>query len=271
MATAKEKIVLGSGKLYIAVWDGASIPADGTLEVEQNLLGYIQGGATLEYKPEFYTAEDDLGLAKKNIMTKEEVILKSGVMTWNGRTLSKLCATARVTETGTKRTVKFGGIVNQNNDNYVLRFVHEDTTDGDIRITVVGTNTTGFSFAFAKDKETVLDVEFKAVPHDDDGTLVLYEEEIALDPLVVTSVAGAATGKTALTVVPALTGGCTYVYKTDTTVTLPAFGDDLTTGWTAWNGTDDITATTGNEIAVCEVDEDTLAMAGGKTTVVSKA
>lgn len=271
MATAKEKIVLGSGKLYIQVWDGAAIPADNVLEVDQNLLGLIQGGATLEYKPEYYDTSDDLGLAKKIIMTKEDVTLKSGVMTWNGRTLAKLCATARVIETGTKRTVKFGGIVNQNNDSYVLRFVHEDTADGDIRITIVGSNTTGFSFAFAKDKETVLDVEFKAVPQDDEGTLVLYEEEIALDPLVVTSVAGATSGKTAITVAPTLTSGCTYVYKTDASVTLPAFGDELTTGWTAWNGTDDITATTGNEIAICEIDEDDLAQAGGKTTVVSKA
>ena len=29
-----------------------------------------------------------------------------------------------------------------------------------------------------KDKETVIDAEFKAVPHDSEGTLIVYEEEI---------------------------------------------------------------------------------------------
>ena len=45
---------------------------------------------------------------------------------------------------------------------YVIHFVHKDETDGDIRVTIVGNNQAGFSFAFAKDKETVIDAEFKA-------------------------------------------------------------------------------------------------------------
>ena len=57
---AVEKITLGSGKLYVAEWTD-SIPADASLETDANLIGYIQGGATLTYTPEFYTAEDDLG------------------------------------------------------------------------------------------------------------------------------------------------------------------------------------------------------------------
>lgn len=60
----------------------------------------------------------------------------------------------------------------------MIRFHHEDKVDGDIRVTIVGRNEAGFSLAFAKDKETVVDAEFKAAPHDTDGTLILYEEEI---------------------------------------------------------------------------------------------
>lgn len=178
MPTADEKIVLGSGKLYTSVFANGTIPDDATLEVETNLLGLIQGGATLEYKPKFYEVTDDLGLVQKVILTDEEVILKSGVMTWNGNTLTKLCSTARVTEAAGKRTVKIGGIGKQDGKQYVTRFVHEDPVDGDIRVTIVGSNQAGFSLAFKKDKETVVDAEFKAMPLDNEGTKIIYEEEI---------------------------------------------------------------------------------------------
>lgn len=174
-----ERIILGSGMLYIDEFTG-TIPEDATIEVADKLLGNIKGGATLEYKPEYYTAEDDLGLIKKTTMTKEEVSLKSGIMAWCGTTLKKLCSTARVTEDSVNklRTVKIGGVGNQDGKKYLIRFLHEDAVDGDVRITIVGSNQSGFSLAFAKDKETVIDAEFKAEPLDGEGTLVIYEEAI---------------------------------------------------------------------------------------------
>lgn len=173
-----EVITLGSGKLYIAEYAG-TIPESLTLEVTGNLIGHISGGASLEYTPEFYTASDDLGLVSKTILTAEEVLLKSGILTWNGDTLEKLSATGRVTEAAGKRTLKIGGINNQSGTEYVIRFVHEDAVDGDIRITIVGKNQAGFTLAFAKDAETVVDAEFKATPNlDSEGTLVIIEEEI---------------------------------------------------------------------------------------------
>lgn len=178
MATEAEKIVLGSGKLYVMEYTAQTIPTDLLLEVADNLLGFISGGATLDYKPSYYEAKDDLGLASKTVLTEEEVSLKSGVMTWNGNTLKKLCSTARVVEGAGKRTVKIGGIANQDRKNYVIRFVHEDAIDGDIRVTIVGSNQAGFSMAFLKDKETVIDAEFKAMPHDAEGTKIIFEEEI---------------------------------------------------------------------------------------------
>lgn len=175
-ATAGEKIVLGSGKLYTTEFTGEIDDTD--IETEDNLLGLIQGGATLEYKPSFYEAKDDLGLVRKTILTEEEATLKSGIMTWNGKTLEKLCSTATVTEANGKRTVKVGGIGKQDGKKHLLRFVHEDKADGDIRLTIVGNNQAGFSLAFQKDKETVIDAEYKAQPMDDEGTLIIYEEEI---------------------------------------------------------------------------------------------
>lgn len=172
-----ETITLGSGYLYITEFTG-TLPANEEIEKKENNAGYIQGGASLEYKPEFYTAEDDLGKVKKTIITKEEAKLKSGVLTWNGTTLKKLSATARIEEKNGIRIIKIGGIANNDNKNYVIHFVHKDAIDGDVRVTIVGKNTAGFTLAFAKDKETVIDAEFTAMPSDEDGTLINYQEEI---------------------------------------------------------------------------------------------
>ena len=181
MAEVK-RITLGSGKLYAKLFDGALPEIDAiksTIAVADNLLGYIQGGATLEYKPTFYEAKDDLGYVQETIITEEEATLKSGIMTWNGNTLNKLCDTARVTESQEKktRTVKIGGIGNMKREKYVLVFHHEDKIDGDIWLIIVGQNQAGFTLAFAKDKETVIDAEFKCLAQDTEGTLIQYVEE----------------------------------------------------------------------------------------------
>jgi hypothetical protein len=173
-----EVITLGSGDLMIKEYNDV-MPAYTDFDVETDLLGRIQGGATLEYKGEWYEAKDDTGKAVKTIITEEEATLKSGVFTWNGKTLAKLCATARVTEKDGIRIVKIGGVGNQDNKSYALCFHHTDKVDGDVWLVVRAVNQGGFSLAFAKDKETVINAEFKCLPQDDEGTLIQYVEEIA--------------------------------------------------------------------------------------------
>lgn len=110
----KESIVLGSGDLYCTEFEGTDkeLPTNEALETEENRLGYIKGGAEIEYAPSFYEAKDDMGKVSKVIITEEEATFKSGIMTWCGTTLQKLCQTARVTEDKAKkkRIVKIGGI-----------------------------------------------------------------------------------------------------------------------------------------------------------------
>ena len=173
-----EVITLGSGDLLIKEYSDA-MPAYSDFNVETDLLGRIQGGATLEYSGEWYEAKDDTGKVVKTIITEEEATLKSGVCTWNGKTLTKLCSTARVTESSGIRTVKIGGVGNHDGKSYALCFHHADKTDGDVWIVIRGVNQGGFSLAFAKDKETVIDAEFKCLPQDDEGTLIQYVEEIS--------------------------------------------------------------------------------------------
>lgn len=182
MATNKrdaEVITLGSGDLMIKEYTGDTMPAYTEFDAETDLLGRIQGGATIEYSGEWYEAKDDTGKAVKTIITEEEALLKSGVITWNGKTLEKLCSTARVTESGGIRTVKLGGVGNHNGKSYAICFHHTDKADGDVWIVVRAVNQGGFSLAFVKDKETVIDAEFKCLPQDNEGTLIQYVEEIA--------------------------------------------------------------------------------------------
>lgn len=172
-----EVITLGSGDLMIKEFTDV-MPAYTDFDVETDLLGRIQGGATLEYSGSWYEAKDDTGKIAKTIITEEEAKLKSGVITWNGKTLTKLCSTARVTEDGGIRTVKIGGVGNNDGKSYALCFHHTDKTDGDVWLVVRAVNQGGFSLAFAKDKETVIDAEFKCLPQDEEGTLIQYIEEI---------------------------------------------------------------------------------------------
>lgn len=173
-----KKITLGSGNLLCKEYSG-TMPAYSDFDDEDDLLGRIQGGATLEYKGTWYTAKDDTGKVVKTLITDEEAVLKSGIITWNGDTLAKLCSTARVTDSNGIRTVKIGGVGNHDGKSYAICFHHIDKVDGDVWVVIRAVNQGGFSLAFAKDKETVVDAEFMCLSQDDEGTLIQYVEETA--------------------------------------------------------------------------------------------
>lgn len=173
----KNTITLGSGKIYLTAF-AEEMPTVDTLCVEENLLGHIKGGAALEYTQEIYEEKDDLGLVSKIITTSEEAILKCGLITWNGETLKKLVERCASTESAGKRTTKIGGAGNAQGGYYAICFMHEDKTDGNVWILIKGRNTAGATLTFAVDEGTVVEPEFKAMPHDDAGTLVELIEEI---------------------------------------------------------------------------------------------
>lgn len=173
----KDTVTLGSGKIYLQTFS-ESMPTVDTLCVESNLLGYIKGGASLEYTQETYEEKDDLGYVSKIITTNEEAVLKCGLLTWNGATLKKLLDRCSSTEASGKRTTKIGGAGNAQGGYYAICFHHEDKTDGDLWIMIKGRNTAGATLTFATNAGTTVDPEFKALPHDSDGTLVELIEEI---------------------------------------------------------------------------------------------
>lgn len=87
--------------------------------------------------------------------------------------------------------------------------------------------------------------------------------------MTVTSVAGNTSGTTKITVVPALTGGNSYKYKTAANPSIPAYGQECKTGYTAWDGSSEITAATGQKIVLVEVTADNKCTAAGITVVTA--
>lgn len=106
------------------------------------------------------------------------------------------------------------------------------------------------------------------------GTQALMEDTIFYvqegESLTVTSVTGTTSGKTKITVTPTLASGNSYKYKTATNPTVPEHDAVCTTGYTAWNGTDEISATAGQKIVIVEVDSDNKAKRVGQATIVVK-
>jgi hypothetical protein len=173
---SKESITLGSGKIYLMDYADA-MPEVADICKDENLLGYIKGGASLEYTQETSEERDDLGIVSKIITTTEEALLKCGLLTWNGETLTKLIDRCKTEVADGKRVTKIGGAGNAQGGYYAICFAHEDKVDGNLWILIKGRNTAGATITFAADEGTVIEPEFKALPHDTDGTLIQLIEE----------------------------------------------------------------------------------------------
>ncbi|WP_297637948.1 hypothetical protein [uncultured Clostridium sp.] len=171
-----QDVTLGSGELYIKEFAG-TMPENAALEVAENKIGDIQGGATVSYKPNVYTVVGDSGVTHKCFVTDSEVTFKSGILTWDNEVLEKISLCGELTKTAGKSTLKLGkrGAIK----NYIVRFVHTKDDNKKYRVTIVGTSQNGFELAFAGDKETVIHAEFVAGTLDADGTKLILEEEIA--------------------------------------------------------------------------------------------
>ena len=145
-----------------------------------------------------------------------------------------------------------------------------------------------------KDQTASLDATFYSRDSDNAYRLIADEDEISMDmafinafftavcnqpsgtvvgSLTATSIAGTLSGSTKITVTPTITVGNSYVYKTAASIILPSLNDmcSVAAGYTTWAGTADITAVTGDQIEIVEVDSTFRAIKAGKTTVVAKA
>ena len=84
--------------------------------------------------------------------------------------------------------------------------------------------------------------------------MVFYSKEgSGLQTIFVTSFESGTAGKTSISINYTKGSSESYKYKLGSAPASVAYEDVLTTGWTAWNGTDAITATTGQYITVAVV------------------
>lgn len=171
MAEKKDRIALGSGKCYLAEFDG-KLPTIEELKTDKNLFSKTKEGAELEYTRDSYTEESDDGAVKKTIITKEDAKLRPGFIVINSGVIEKLVSTGRVEEKEDRTIVKVGGLNNDDGKSYAILFYHEDKKDGDIAILIVGKNSAGLKLAFKKSAGSILNPEFIAEPQDDEGTLI---------------------------------------------------------------------------------------------------
>lgn len=96
------------------------------------------------------------------------------------------------------------------------------------------------------------------------------EGDGALKGLTVTSAAGTAEGTTKLTAAPTKASGNSYKYKLGTTSQPVVYGQ-IVKNWTAWDGSADIQAESGQVATVVECDSSYKAVGSGSVTVNAKA
>lgn len=101
--------------------------------------------------------------------------------------------------------------------------------------------------------------------------LIMDSSDRQLDSVTVTSEAGTQTGDTAITADPEpdTESGEYFAYKIGDAAQSVTYGMPVVTGWTAWNGTSEITAASGKVITVVIANAENRAIASGYATVVS--
>lgn len=157
------------------------------------------------------------------------------------------------------QTLTYEGTFSSREDGYVKLTVHEDAN---------------VDSKEEAEHKAIIAAWFDGVPTiATDGTLTPATKPGTgvLGTLTVTSAEGAATGETKITVSPAKESGNSYKYKTAASITMPAYDESAATGYTAWDGSADIAATSGNKILIVEVDSTDKIKKAGEATVVSKA
>lgn len=184
MAGETQKVTMGAGKWYVVPWESGAIDFE-TLCVDDNLMGYTQGGAQITYTPETYTIEDDIGMVRRTFQTKGTSEMKTGLLTFTIKSLAALMSTgaisekaATTSETGMNTLKLSGGKTTLKK--LLVGFVYTDDETGlKTYAGMVATNIAPLALAFMKDKETVVDMTFSGESNGVDTTILTIAEETA--------------------------------------------------------------------------------------------
>lgn len=176
------RVVMGAGKWYVAPYTTGALDLT-TLCVEDNLMGYTQGGATVTFTPETYTIEDDIGMVRRTFQTKADATMQTGLLTFTIQSLAALLSVGQVSESAASATARGKTVLKLGGGKSALKrfcvaFVYTDDETGfNTTIGMIATNTEPLELAFAKDAETVVDLTFTASSNGVDDTILVIEEE----------------------------------------------------------------------------------------------
>lgn len=186
------------------------------------------------------------------------------------------CAQANGTTIGSAKVIKAGTVYPANNSS-AMGIVYEDVdvTNGDMPGSIVVDGVV-YEDKLPASVESDAKSAMSGIRFISTSPAVTRPAWIAGDmiALSVTSAASASnTGKTKVTVSGyTLKTGESLKYKIDSsTAPTVAKGNTTWTGWTNWNGTDEISSTTGYKITVAVADTAGAAIGSGSATITVKA
>lgn len=251
-----------------------------------NIIGATSGGVNFTATPEYVDFGDDVDNCPKNVkelkkLVSWEVKMAGSFISVTAELAKTLVAAAD--EDGSGKVVPRNELLSRDfKDIWWIgdySNINSDTTEEQAGFCAIhllnGLSTTGFAIQSTKNGKGVFAFEFTGHYSIDSTDVVPFElfiqegteDEYSMD---VTSVAGTTTGTTKITISETPGTGETLKYKTGSSVPIPEEGSSVT-AYSNWDGTADITATTGNDIVVVILDSNNKTVHAGKTTVVSKA
>lgn len=172
---------LGSGELYMVAHTAPqsgtdTIPAASTVCVAANQVGYIKGGATITYTPNVYDVKSDMNEINEHFIASEDVSMKTGLLTWNIDVIKTLVNNETAISEQGASGILIGGKGFTKMDKYDIYFKATTSNGGKDRyFGFIGVSVKGLNLVYQPDKETVVDVEFKACA-DANGKLLRIEE-----------------------------------------------------------------------------------------------
>lgn len=183
-ANGNNEIILGGGAVYIMPVTGiTAIPADTDIEVAQYNVGWCEGGFKVNYKPKTTEVYNQFEQLVKTFITREELSVKTGILTWNLKNLALLSNATMIpaTQNNLTNTVVFTG--SGELQTVLLRFVYTKENGKKIRFTMVGQGGSGFGMDFG-DKATSVNAEIKGIQYFN-NFLAEFREELSQEEFAV--------------------------------------------------------------------------------------
>lgn len=165
-ANGNNEILLGGGDVYIMPLTTGitAIPVDTAIEVQTYNVGWCDSGFKVNYKPKTTEVYNQFNQLVKTFITREELSVKTGILTWNLNNISLLSNATMIPATSSNmtNTVVFTG--SGELQTVLLRFVYTKDNGKKIRFTMIGQGGSGFSMDFG-DKATSVNAEIKGIQY----------------------------------------------------------------------------------------------------------